>query len=532
MENLKTEELLQNLRIQHQKSEALSKDLEKREEELKKALQQAQETAIHLERTNRLAKIGGWELNLKTGEVHLTEEAKRLHDIDEDFEPLKYSTGSEWYPPEVWPRVKLAVQNAIENAQPYDLESPFITAKGRRIWVRLQGFPLVNDGKVEKLQGTFHDITDQIQARNQLRESEQLWKFAIEGNGDGVWSWEVPTSKVFFSKAWKEMLGFEEHEIQGSLEEWSKRVHPDDMPKVMADISAHFEKNVPYINEHRVLCKDGTYKWILDRGMVVSRAPDGKPIKVIGTHTDLSRIKAAEEKLLQSSRLASLGEISAGIAHEINNPLAIIEGSASLLTRFLNNPEKLYTQIEAIKKSCHRISKIIMGLKKYSRSGDKLEHSNHALCAIVRECLVLTEHKAKRELTALNVDCQTHAEIFCNEVEIEQVIINLISNAIDAAKEQSDRWVKVFVFDDSNEVVLRVVDSGRGITQEVESKLFDPFFTTKKVGEGTGLGLSITKGILESHHASIQVLEGSENTCFEVRFARALANNAFGNQTA
>lgn len=526
MDKLKKEDLLKHLQLEHQKSEALAKDLEQREKDLRKALQQAQETALHLERTNRLAKIGGWELDLKTGKVDLTEEAKRLHGIDENFQPLKYSKGSEWYPPEAWPVVQEAVRQAIEEGKPYDLESPFITAKGKQIWVRVQGFPQFENGQISKIQGTFQDITDQVQARNRLRESEQLWKFAIEGNGDGVWSWDTVAAKVFFSKACKAMLGFEEHELDNNVQTWSSRVHPEDYARVMTEIKAHFEGRAPYRTEFRMRCKDGSYRWILDRGMVVSRAPDGSPLKVIGTYTDLSRIKAAEEKLLQSSRLASLGEMSAGIAHEINNPLAIIEGAVTLLGKFLDNPEKLKSNIEVIKKSCQRISKIIHGLKKFSRSDEKSEYSNYPLCAIVREGVVLIEHKAKREATPVTVDCQTHTEIFCNEVEVEQVVINLIANAIDAVKGQQDRWVKVLVFDDSDDVVLRVIDSGSGLPKNIVNRLFDPFFTTKKVGEGTGLGLSITKGIVESHQGTIQVIDSMPNTCFEVRFKRAITASA------
>jgi PAS domain S-box-containing protein len=520
MKNLSTQELLENLRFEHQKSEALARDLELREKELRKTLEQSQETALHLERTNRLAKIGGWELDLKTGRVNLTEEAKRLHGIDENFQPLKYSTGAEWYPPEAWPTVQESVRQAIEEGIPYDLESPFITAKGEHIWVRVQGFPQFENGQIVKLQGTFQDITDQVKARNRLRESEQLWKFAIEGNGDGVWSWEPSSSVLFFSKACKAMLGFEDHEIGNSFEEWSKRVHPADAERVMVEVKAHLEGKAPYRTEHRMLCKDGTYKWILDRGMVVSRAPDGTPLKVIGTYTDLSRIKAAEEKLLQSSRLASLGEMSAGIAHEINNPLAIIEGAVALLSKFLNQPEKLKSNIEVIQKSCQRISKIINGLKKFSRSGEQTEYSNHSLCSIIREGVILIDHKAKRESTPITVDCQSLSEIYCNEVEIEQVVVNLISNAIDAVKNGPDRWVKISVFDEKGTVVLRVEDSGKGLPQGIADKLFDPFFTTKKVGEGTGLGLSITKGILESHQATIELLNHHPNTCFEVRFKK------------
>jgi signal transduction histidine kinase len=231
---------------------------------------------------------------------------------------------------------------------------------------------------------------------------------------------------------------------------------------------------------------------------------------------ELERLKST-----QNAKLASLGEMSAGIAHEINNPLAIISGAVGLLSKFLDNPEKLSSKVETIKKSCDRIARIVKGLQKFSRSGDAASRQPHVLSKIVNEATYLTEIKSKLHSTPVTTDCKTDAYVFCNEVEIEQVLVNLISNAIDAVKTRPDKWVKVALYDDDNSVVLRVTDAGPGIPENVRAKLFDPFFTTKKVGEGTGLGLSITKGILDEHKATITVVADSPNTCFEIRFTRA-----------
>jgi len=127
---------------------------------------------------------------------------------------------------------------------------------------------------------------------NQLSASEQRWQFALEGAGDGVWDWDIKTNKVIFSKRWKSMLGFDEHEIGDDVDEWKKRVHPEDYVNVMQAVEATLSGlNNVYSNEHRVLCKDGSWKWILDRGMVVSRDADGKPERMVGTHADISSLK-------------------------------------------------------------------------------------------------------------------------------------------------------------------------------------------------------------------------------------------------
>jgi C4-dicarboxylate-specific signal transduction histidine kinase len=178
----------------------------------------------------------------------------------------------------------------------------------------------------------------------------------------------------------------------------------------------------------------------------------------------------------------------------------------------------LATKIETILKASARITKIVRGLKKFSRSSDGATHQDCPLTQIIEEATQLADVKLKKFSTQLICSLGSNAWIHCDEVEIEQVLVNLIHNAVDAIKHLPDRWVKIETLDQLNSVILRVTDSGRGIPEPVRNKLFEPFFTTKAVGEGTGLGLSITKGILDEHQASITVLADCPNTCFEIHF--------------
>lgn len=235
-------------------------------------------------------------------------------------------------------------------------------------------------------------------------------------------------------------------------------------------------------------------------------------------------IENKRRQAIQNSKLTALGELAAGIAHEINNPLTIISSVAGLLPKCLNDPEKLKSRAESIEKSCTRIAKIVSGLKKFSRSGDSLEMKPHKFADIGKEVLVLSELKTKRENTAITFSCNTEAEIFCNDVEIEQVLINLINNAVDAIRDKAERWIKIAAREENGSVVVSVTDSGNGIPEKVQKRLFEPFFTTKEVGKGTGLGLSISRGILEDHKATIQILNDSPHTCFEIRFPKHQAS--------
>ncbi|QFR50174.1 diguanylate cyclase [Sulfurimonas lithotrophica] len=135
-------------------------------------------------------------------------------------------------------------------------------------------------------------------ATQKLQNSEERLRYALEGAGDGLWDWNLVTDEVFFSKRWKKMLGFSEDEIGSDIDEWKSLIHPEDLEHMDADITAHIEgKRDTYKNEHRVKCKDGSYKWILDRGIIVSRSIDGTPLRMVGSQSDISERKQSQLKL-------------------------------------------------------------------------------------------------------------------------------------------------------------------------------------------------------------------------------------------
>ncbi|WP_066426698.1 diguanylate cyclase domain-containing protein [Anabaena sp. 4-3] len=147
----------------------------------------------------------------------------------------------------------------------------------------------------------FEDITLRKQTEAALKASEERWQFALEGNGDGVWDWNAETGEIFFSRRWKEMLGFAEDEIDSNLSAWEQLLHPDDKTRVYQEIQKHFRgETQQYVSEYRVRCQNGTYKWILDRGKIVTYTNKGVPLRLIGTHTDITERKWMEEALRES----------------------------------------------------------------------------------------------------------------------------------------------------------------------------------------------------------------------------------------
>lgn len=396
-----------------------------------------------------------------------------------------------------------------------------------------------SEGVIEKLMGITEDITaakgiqDKVVQtanalaleKNKLIESNRQLKEAQLVAKIGNWSFDIGTGQVIWSEQMFEMFPESKENGPPAYDRHVATIHPEDQSHWKKTVDKCLTDGLPYKMRFRSVYPDKCL-WIEAYGKAAFDSR-GKITGLFGTCQDVSeqvRVNEALErersKSVQTMKLATLGEMAAGIAHEINNPLAIVEGSVRLIPKFLDNSEKLNSKLLAINKSVQRISTIVGGLKKFSRTAEMVPYRHHVLAQIISEAVLLVEPKSKRLGVQIRAECKSNSIINCNEVEIEQVLINLIGNSIDAVGEKPDKWVNIELFDEGGFVILRVLDSGRGISKEILPRLFEPFFTTKRVGDGTGLGLSISKGILDDHGADIRVVPESPNTCFEVRFKK------------
>lgn len=201
--------------------------------------------------------------------------------------------------------------------QPYRL----LNRSGEEHWVYDKTVLIrAEDGSVTHYLGYVLDITQHVRLSARLTEAERRWQFALEGSGDGVWDWDVASGEVFFSSRWKAMLGYADNEIDHHYEEWSSRVHPDDKVRINELMKQHLKGESEYFQfTHRLMAKDGEYRWILSRGKVIARDVEGKVVRVIGTHTDLSEQREEESRLRRrESRFRSLVENTNAIGWEFD----------------------------------------------------------------------------------------------------------------------------------------------------------------------------------------------------------------------
>ncbi|MDP3653183.1 MAG: EAL domain-containing protein [Rhodoferax sp.] len=256
-----------------------------------------------LEATQSIARVGGWEADVVNDRVFWTTGVYRMLETSEqEYTPTTIASANRFLAPASVALIKAAYVDAVDQPQSHDLELQMVTAKGRPIWVHSIGSAIWEQGRVVKRTSVLQDITERKQTEAALRASEERWKLALESSGDGVWDWYIQTGAEFFSQRLLQMCGYEGTDLLSRPEEFDDRTHPDDLDLLQQARLDHFEGRTPtYQSERRIRCKDGSWKWVLSRGMVISRDAQGQPLRMIGTFTDISNRKESEALIKQQA---------------------------------------------------------------------------------------------------------------------------------------------------------------------------------------------------------------------------------------
>ena len=394
----------------------------------------------------------------------------------------------------------------------YKLEKRYITKNGETIWGNLT-VSLIRDTKRNLLfgLGIVENITERKRAENALIKSEERYSLAQQAANIGSWDWNIITDELDWSDNIEPMFGFIKGKLDKSYTAFLMCVHPDDRKFVAGSVQSALYDNKDYKIEHRIVWPDGSVHWLQESGDVY-RDETGSPIRMLGVVADISDRKEAEKKredaiklTEKSSRLISVGTLAAGIAHEIRQPLTALKIKIDTLL-FTNergdefSRKYLGEKLMEVSIQAMRIDEIIDQMRSLvgENTEQKMEQVN--INNVINNLLFLLNNQLSQNNITIKLNyCEDFLPVTSNRTQIEQILINLISNSIDVLKTQSSgtRTIDIHTRRKNGIAYVKLCDNGPGIPEEIIDHIFDPFFTTKEPGEGMGLGLAISQNIIQ-----------------------------------
>jgi PAS domain S-box-containing protein len=371
------------------------------------------------------------------------------------------------------------------------------------------------DGRVTEFQGIGRDITDRKAAEELLRESDERFQLVLRSTNAVIYDWDVVTDTLWWSPNGLKLFGYEPHE-RLDYTWWAELLHPDERRAITARFQAAIgDGGDLWEADYRLRRADGSYAWVEERGYFV-RDPAGRPVRMIGTLMDITDHKRVEEinkELVHASRLAVLGELSASIAHEINQPLgAILSNADSAEMLLASNPpqlDELKQVIDDIRRDDIRAGEVIRRMRSLLRKQD-LVMEPFDLNRAISDVLELVGADVARRGVEVTTRLAMLPIVHGDQVHVQQVVMNLVLNALEVMTEGVSpiRRIDVgTVRSDDSQVQVTVADFGPGIRPEHLPRLFESFFTTKQ--NGMGLGLSIARSIVEAHGGRIWAENGA-----------------------
>jgi signal transduction histidine kinase len=398
--------------------------------------------------------------------------------------------------------------------------------KGLRCYKGIASIEIDEDGAINYF-GKITDVTKHKKQELKLKLSEQRFQFAMEASSEGIWDYDVITNKVFYSSQSMKMLEFKEEDTIDTIEKWDDRVHPSDKERYLVDIQLHIDNDTPYYeNSQRVLTLSGEYKWILSRGKVMERDAHGKPLRIIGTHTDISSQKEKEVELMKS--LEIIGEQNSRLlnfAHIVSHNMRSHAANIKMLLNIIDeedDEESLKDSKLHLRSTSDALIETIDHLKELVEIQTELIHKRIKLNLNVylrRTLDILGEEISKNKVIIHNSISSDETIIF-NPAYLESVLLNLTSNAIKYSHPDRVPTISFSLSSNESQKILSVSDNGLGINLSLYGdKLFGMYKTFHYNKDSRGIGLFITKNQIESMGGTIEVeSEVGKGTTFKIYF--------------
>jgi PAS domain S-box-containing protein len=389
-------------------------------------------------------------------------------------------------------------------------------------WIKINSSPIFrsNDFKPTHAVTSFANITDEVVAKQIIEQKRASLRFVLDSVPSMIGLWSADeinldannTYSEYFNKKPDKIIGMHMKDLLG------EELYQKNLPfikRVLAGETVTFERMLPHVSG-------------VTRSVLANYIPNLNGKKVVSflvVITDITELKNLESfqreieaKAAQAAKLAVLGEMAAGIAHEINNPLTIIKSRSSTLIRSAREKtldwDSGIKHLMTIENTADRIAKIVNALRTYSRDAENDSFEILNVNEILSETLELCNERFRNAGVEIRIQCESSLEVSSRQAQISQVLINLLNNSFDAISTLQNKWIEIKGFKEEGLVKIQITDSGTGIGKAVAEKMMNPFFTTKEVGKGTGLGLCVSSEILKSHGGSLKHIKDSTNTTF------------------
>jgi two-component system, LuxR family, sensor kinase FixL len=404
--------------------------------------------------------------------------------------------------------------SAFDARQPFVMQYRLRRNDGEYRWVSDQGVPRYDEqGRFAGYIGSCVDVTELMTKDEALRQSEERMRLAAAAVNLGIWEWHLATNEIWATNARRAVLGWPSTG-KVSFEDFMSQVHPEDRSRIRQSINDAVRDAKDYESEYRLVLPDGIVRWMSTRVSVQCDSA-GKPSRLLGISIDITARKQAEldaqrdrAELSHLSRVALMGEMSASIAHELNQPLSGILSNAAAGQRFIDQSDVNLREIREllgdIISDGRRASDVVRGIRSMVKK-EKMARRSVDLNDVVMDALRMASPDALLHSCQLETSLDPNLPaIDCDPVQLQQVLLNLAINAFDAMRDTPASKRKVVITTQSNgdgTVRTSVRDYGVGISEEMQDRLFDPFFSTKT--DGLGMGLAIVRSIVESHGGTI-----------------------------
>ena len=479
-------------------------DITDREQRLK-ALKQSE---LYLSEGQRLAHLGSWSFNPAGYYDFWSEELFRVY----GFDPAQGAPTLEQYLRAVHPEdrefMSQTIRGMLADGTGCDVTKRIVRLDGEVRYIRCVGIPVLDKGIPKSIFGTAIDVTEQEYLTQELQRREAYLAEAQRLSHTGSFGWYVASGDIFWSE--ETFRIFEcDRAMKPSLELVLLRTHPEDRAAVQQFLERVTHEGNDWNFEHRLLTPDGSIKYV----QVVARAEKNAlgTVEFVGAVMDITSTKRAEEELHQTraqlthfARVTALGELTASIAHEVNQPLTGVVTSGNACVRWLNSHppdiEKAKQSVERIIRDANRASEVVARVRNLAKKTPP-----HKIWLdineTVEEIISLTHREVRQNRIVLRTQLSLDAPlILADRVQIQQVILNLIINAIEALGATRDGPRELLVTtgkDKSERIILTVSDSGVGLDQANLEGIFGAFYTTKR--EGMGMGLAVSRSIIVAH---------------------------------